>query len=42
LSQAIAVLPYVDYPPELAKKFALLAESESYLARLRAVLWAKL
>jgi putative transposase len=29
-------------PAELAKKLALLAESEAYLARLRAVLWAKL
>jgi hypothetical protein len=37
-----AALLYTDYPAELAKKLALLAESEAYLARLRAVLWAKL
>jgi hypothetical protein len=32
---------YNRYPPELAKKLALLAESEAYLARLRAVLWSR-
>lgn len=37
MSQAQA--EQIQYPPELAKKLALLAESEAYLARLRAVLW---